>query len=183
MKKISIAIVSIVALALTACGGSIDVKKLVETDIQKALQSKGMQCGVEKDTNSVQISCEDSLAIIAVKATVVNKVKPVEADSAAVKDSAVVKVDSTKVDSAKVDPVEAKVEEVAKDTVVAAPVAAEPAVADTTAPAAEAPVAAEPEKAIVDSAAVSNAIDQADSTKQEPVKVDTAATAPEAPKA
>ena len=178
MKKISIAIVSIVALALTACGGSIDVKKLVETDIQKALQSKGMQCGVEKDTNSVQISCEDSLAIIAVKATVVNKVKPVEADSAAVKDSAVVKVDSAKVDS-----VEAKVEEVAKDTVAAAPVAAEPAVADTTAPAAEAPVAAEPEKAIVDSASVSNAIDQADSTKQEPVKVDTAATAPEAPKA
>ena len=178
MKKISIAIVSIVALALTACGGSIDVKKLVETDIQKALQSKGMQCGVEKDTNSVQISCEDSLAIIAVKATVVNKVKPVEADSAAVKDSAVVKVDSAKVDS-----VEAKVEEVAKDTVTAAPVAAEPAVADTTTHAAEAPVAAEPEKSVVDSAAVSNAIDQADSSKQEPVKVDTAATAPEAPKA
>lgn len=120
MKKISIAIVSIVALALTACGGSIDVKKLVETDIQKALQSKGMQCGVEKDTNSVQISCEDSLAIIAVKATVVNKVKPVEADSAAVKDSTVV---APVADTAVVD------------TTVAAPAdTVAPAPADTVAP-------------------------------------------------
>ena len=187
MKLINTAILSIVAIALTACGGTIDVKKIVETDLQKALQSQGMKCGVEKDTVSVEISCEDSVSIISVKATAINKVKPV--DTTAVKDSAVVApvADTTVVDTT----VAAPTEQPAVDSAAVAPVADTAAVVktDTTAATAEAPVAPaevkveEPAKAVVDSAAVSTAIEKADTLKQEPVKIDTATAAAEAPKA
>ena len=187
MKLINTVILSIVALALTACGGSIDVKKIVETDLQKALQSQGMKCGVEKDTISVEISCEDSVSIISVKATAINKVKPV--DTTAVKDSAAVApvADTAVVDTTAASPAE----QPAVDSTAVAPVADTAAVVktDTTAATAEAPVAPaevkveEPAKAVVDSTATSAVIDAADSLKKEPVKVDTATTATEATKA